>query len=92
MEYRFLATDHELASAVHLGRSAAELSQLELAERAGVDREFISDLEAGQPQVELAKVLDVLSVLQIHAMALPAPPVADETGKTDLAEVVARFA
>lgn len=45
-------------------RTAAELTQAELAERAGVSREWLIGLERGtRPRAELTKILEVLSAL-----------------------------
>jgi HTH-type transcriptional regulator/antitoxin HipB len=44
-------------------RSAAGLSQTELAARAYVSRKWLGDLERGKPSVEASKVLDVFQAL-----------------------------
>lgn len=44
-------------------RSHASLTQVELAQRAGVSRSFMSDLERGHPGAELGKVLAVFGAL-----------------------------
>ncbi|MCY3805984.1 MAG: helix-turn-helix transcriptional regulator [bacterium] len=44
-------------------RSRADLTQAEVAERAGVSRVWLSQMENGKPTVELGKVLRVLDVL-----------------------------
>lgn len=46
-------------------------TQAELADKAGVGRKFVVELEAGHPRAELAKVLDVLDALGIDATAQP---------------------
>jgi len=93
VEERFLATYQDVAEAVRDGRQSLGLSQSELASQTGVEREFITDLEAGHPRAELPKLLDVLNALNIHAVALPAPPPPKiRMEEVNLIEVVARFA
>ena len=43
-------------------RKAAELTQVELAERAGVGLRFVRELEQGKPTVRLDKVNQVLAL------------------------------
>jgi len=92
MESLFLATPSDVAKAVRSGRAAKKLSQAELATRAHVGRRFIVDLEAGHPRAELGKVLNVLEALDIHALALPSPPVTQRLEDVDLTKVIERFA
>ena len=89
---RFLTTPMAVAEAVRSARADAGLSQAQLAAKAGVGRRFIVDLESGHPRAELAKVLNVLNALDIHALALPAPPVTRRLEDVDLNAVVERFA
>lgn len=54
----------ELGAVVREARSAAQLTQADLARRAGVSREWLIGLERGtRPRAELTKILDVLSAL-----------------------------
>ena len=69
MESRLLDTPQAVADAVREGRRAMRLTQVQLAERAGVGRKFVVELEAGHPRAELAKVLDVLRVLNVQAVS-----------------------
>ncbi len=92
MEYLFLNTPDAVAEAVRSRRASHRLTQTQLAERANVGRRFISDLEAGHPRAELAKVLAVLEALDIHATAIPSTPSGQRRGEVDLAAVVERFA
>lgn len=52
-----------LAAAIRRRRRALGLTQIELARFAGCGPDFLYDLEAGKPTIQLAKLLDVLSVL-----------------------------
>lgn len=64
MALRRIATPHDLGAAVRDARTAAQLTQVELAERAGVSREWLIGLERGaRPRAELTKILDVLAAL-----------------------------
>lgn len=79
MEMRSLDTPGAVADAVRDGRRAMHLTQVQLAERAGVGRKFVVELEAGHPRAELSKVLDVLRALDIQPMAAsePAPALSE---------------
>ena len=52
----------ELAKEITEMRKAAGLTQVELAERAGVGLRFVRELEQGKPTVRLDKVNQVLSL------------------------------
>ena len=56
-------TVREAAAVVRERRSAAGLTQSELAKKARVSRSFISDVEAGKSSVESAKLFDVFQAL-----------------------------
>lgn len=91
MVNRFLTTPQSVADAVRSARIERGLSQAALAVQAGVGRRFVVDLESGHPRAELAKVLAVLGVLEIHALALPAPKITKRPEDVDLHDVVRRF-
>lgn len=64
MASRRISTPQDLGAAVRDARTAAQLTQAELAERAGVSREWIIGLERGtRPRAELTKILGVLAAL-----------------------------
>jgi HTH-type transcriptional regulator/antitoxin HipB len=71
---KFLATSADVAETVRAQRAALRLTQAQLAERVGVGRRFIMDLEAGHPRAELDKVLDVLKALDVNVLAIPSVP------------------
>ncbi len=54
---------HDFGLVVRDLRRRASLSQSAVAERAGVSRVWLSQMENGKPTVELGKVLRVLDVL-----------------------------
>lgn len=61
---RRISTSTDLGAAVRDARTAAHLTQAELATRAGVSREWLIGLERGaRPRAELTKILGVLSAL-----------------------------
>lgn len=64
MALRRISTPLDLGAAVRDARTAAQLTQAELAERAGVSREWLIGLERGtRPRAELTKILGVLAAL-----------------------------
>lgn len=54
---------HDVAAVVRGRRRELDLSQAQLAERAGVSRKWIYEFEAGKPAAELGLLLRVLDVL-----------------------------
>ncbi|WP_169792141.1 helix-turn-helix domain-containing protein [Jiangella muralis] len=70
----------ELGGAVRARRYARELTQAELARRAGVSREWVNALERGKPNVNVAQLMDVLEVLDLALDLAPLSrdPRADE--------------
>ncbi len=55
-----------LATAIRRARKEQGLTQAVLAERAGVSRLFVIELEAGHPRAELGKTISVLDVLGMN--------------------------
>ena len=62
---RPVQTTRAFGSAVRSARKKQGLSQAELAARAGVGRQWLSELETGKRTVELGKALSVLSALDL---------------------------
>lgn len=56
----------EVAQAVRTRRRALALTQIALAQLAGVGADFIYDVEQGKPTLRLDKLLDVLEVLGLQ--------------------------
>ena len=50
------------------------LTQIELAQRAGVGSKFLYELEHGKDTLRMDKVMDVLEVLSIQMVFLPPTP------------------
>jgi len=65
------ATD--IGNIVRRRRTKAELSQGELADKIGVSRKWIADLEKGHPRAQLQLVLDVLNALDALVDVIDAP-------------------
>lgn len=57
--------EKNLPNLIKSGRKKAELSQLELAELAGVGKTLIFNIEKGQTDVQFTNLLKVLRVLNI---------------------------
>ncbi|ULP45906.1 helix-turn-helix domain-containing protein [Mycolicibacter virginiensis] len=89
---RFLNRLDVLAEAVREGREKLKLSQAQLAHKAGVEQQFVADVEAGRrcAATELEQLLDVLETLGIHATALPAPRVTRTFADVDLDDYLRR--
>jgi transcriptional regulator with XRE-family HTH domain len=56
-------TVREAAAVIRELRTAAGMTQSELAEKARVSRSFVSDVEAGKATVEAAKLFDLFQAL-----------------------------
>jgi HTH-type transcriptional regulator/antitoxin HipB len=80
-------TARELGAVVRDHRRAADLSQDELAQRAGVSRRWVAALEAGKAGAEVGLILRTLAVLDLELDAVPAAT-GPSTG-IDLDEVLA---
>lgn len=91
MKRRFLATVEAVGKAVRDGRSEKGWTQGELAEKAGVGRRFVVELEAGHMRAELGKVLNVLEALDVHAVALPSIRSKKKLADVNLKESLKRF-
>lgn len=63
-----------LGVAIRDRRQSQGLTQADLASRAGVSRQWLSQLENGKPSVEFGKVLVVLDVLDLHLGIAPVDP------------------
>ncbi|MDO9396995.1 MAG: helix-turn-helix domain-containing protein [Herbiconiux sp.] len=61
----------EIGGLVRELRLERELTQADLAERAGVSREWLLAFERGKPNVDLARVLDVLTALGMTLDVVP---------------------
>lgn len=55
-----------LGALVAQSRRERGLSQAELAQRLGVSRKWLNELERGKPEAQLWRVLDVLDQLEIN--------------------------
>lgn len=71
---------------VHAKRKNLELTQQQLADRAGVSRKWISELENGKPSAELRPLLDVLQAMGF-TLRLARQPASD----IDLQAHIGRF-
>ena len=67
-----MSRPEELASIVKMHRKAANLTQLELAELAGVGKTVVFDIEKGKETVKLPTLRKILKVLNIE-MQLTSP-------------------
>jgi HTH-type transcriptional regulator/antitoxin HipB len=63
----------DIGNIVRRRRAKAGLSQGELADRIGVSRKWIADLEKGHPRAQLHLVLDVLNALDALVDVIDAP-------------------
>jgi HTH-type transcriptional regulator / antitoxin HipB len=62
-----LKTPERLGAAIRLRRKERGLSQVELAERLGVERKWIIKLEAGNPKAEFGLILKALAELRLES-------------------------
>lgn len=85
METARLNTPVQVGSAIRSARNREGLTQVELAQRAGVSRRWLIALEQGHARrAELGKVLDTLDALDLSLTVGPA--VRDSTGLAHLLE------
>jgi HTH-type transcriptional regulator/antitoxin HipB len=87
-----VGTVQDLRALVQGRRDSLGLSQAAAAERAGVSRKWLSDVESGKSTVELGKVLALLDALDLVIDAAPREP--DERrpeGASDLDTIIADY-
>lgn len=82
---RPIRTPRELGAAIRRARQDRRLSQTELATKAGVGRQWLSELEGGKSSVELGRVLAVLAVLDL---AITLTPTSGGRSPVDLDELL----
>lgn len=70
-EPKYIHTIERLAEVIQEQRHQLGLTQAEVAQRAGVGRRFVVDLERGHPRAEFAKVLAVLDAVGVEPLAVP---------------------
>lgn len=81
-----IQTTRALGAAIRRARTEQGLSQAAVAERAGVSRQWLSELESGKYRAEIGRTLAVLAALgRAIDLVAPAP---SETG-VDLGALVA---
>lgn len=74
------STPEEVGAVIRAARRARGLTQRQLAERAGVGRQWLVALERGHDRAELGKVLDVLRALGLGLVTTEHPADADPGG------------
>lgn len=68
-----LRTTQDVATAVRQARRQRGMTQAQLAQRAGVGRDWIVRLEKGSPRLELSRVLDTFAALGLSLSVVDAP-------------------
>jgi HTH-type transcriptional regulator/antitoxin HipB len=83
----------QLAATLRGRRIALGLTQAEVAERAGVSRDWVNTFEAGKSSVELSLVMRLLDALGLRLdVAKPGGgPETSETGDIDLDALLDRY-
>ena len=72
-----LRTSKDIGALIRQRRHELDLSQLELADRVGVSRQWVVDVERGKPRAEIGLVLRALDALDVGLRAddgTPAKP------------------
>ena len=64
-----IRTTRDLGAAVRDARSKLHLTQSQLAQRAGVSRDWVVRLEQGHPRLELRLVLDTVAAVGLRLLA-----------------------
>ena len=82
---RPIRTPRELGLAIRRARADRGWTQAELADRAHVGRQWLSELEGGKRTAELGRVFAVIEALQYAVTLTPAPA---GHGKVDLDDLL----
>jgi HTH-type transcriptional regulator/antitoxin HipB len=87
-----IQTAEQLGSAIRLKRLERGISQVDLAQRLGVERKWIIKLEAGNPKAELGLVLKALAELDfLSRLTSPLEPSEESTGRASSKEKASRL-
>lgn len=68
---RVVRSAEDLGAALRAHRDAAGLSQSELAEWAGVNRQYVVQIEGGDVSLQVRRILDLFAVLGADLAVLP---------------------
>ncbi|WP_454299593.1 helix-turn-helix domain-containing protein [Salana multivorans] len=80
-----IQTEHQLGAALRERRERLSLTQAQVAERAGVSRAFVTELERGRrPRAELMRVLAVIRALDAAVSLIEVKPQTAEQALDDL--------
>lgn len=75
----------QLGTAIREHRSRAGMTQVQLADRAGISSRTLIEIERGHPNGEIGRVLSVLRALDLTITLAPKPPADDADDLLDLA-------
>jgi HTH-type transcriptional regulator/antitoxin HipB len=81
----------DIGVAIRASRRRQRLGQAALAERAGVSRQWIIELEKGKSSAELGLVLRTLTALGVGLVLIPASPISEQSfaaGTPDLDAII----
>jgi HTH-type transcriptional regulator/antitoxin HipB len=85
-------TPKDIGAIIRQRRRELGLSQLEVAERVSVSRQWVVDVERGKPRAELGLVLRTLDVLEVRLRteerAPPTPAAPSPTAPVDVDAIV----
>jgi len=85
-------TPKDIGALIRQRRHELELSQIQLAERMGVSRQWVVDVERGKARAEIGLVLRALDVLdatlRVEAVASPKPVRSPRPAAADVDAVV----
>jgi len=84
-----VSTPEDVAQAVRARRGTLHLTQQEVADMAGVSRQFIASLEQNHPGAELAKTLTVLDALHLRPVILSDDTVLPSRAFMDTSDIMA---
>lgn len=84
-----IRTPADLGAAIRDRRKRLRLSQSELAQRAGVGRQWLVAVEHGKPGAELALVLRVLEAITMPITVGELPTTATGISEANLDEIIA---
>jgi HTH-type transcriptional regulator/antitoxin HipB len=87
-----LRTPKDIGALIRQRRHELELTQIQLAERVGVSRQWVVDVERGKARAEIGLVLRALDVLdatlRVEAVASPKPVRSPRPAAADVDAVV----
>lgn len=83
-----IRTPSDMGALIRDRRRACKLGQQQLAEKVGVSRQWLIDVEKGKSRAELGLVLRTLEALEVAISSMPSEPAKKRPSSIDLNSII----